>query len=268
MKPFFYVLLTAPPLFLFDGVSSHAADPARDAAALDRLVSAYPDVLVRHDDRNIYWRDGTVMNVGDDIPNKSFDQLLKKASLLDQLRLVYLPGRLPQPPHVNEDPGRFRNKSFFQKMYGDCRKGQVQQQMASITWLPHSWGRSLPVTTVNGIDQQLRIVSEEIEALPDSIKRAAYPSAGTFSCRPVKDTGQFSMHAYAAAIDLKLAVSDYWLWQTPRGKMEIPYKNRMPQEIVDIFEKHGFVWGGKWYHYDTMHFEYRPELTTRDPAAQ
>ena len=27
-----------------------------------------------------------------------------------------------------------------------------------------------------------------------------------------------------------------------------------------IFEKHGFIWGGRWYHYDTMHFEYRPEL--------
>lgn len=25
-------------------------------------------------------------------------------------------------------------------------------------------------------------------------------------------------------------------------------------------EKHGFIWGGCWYHYDTMHFEYRPEL--------
>jgi peptidoglycan LD-endopeptidase CwlK len=31
-------------------------------------------------------------------------------------------------------------------------------------------------------------------------------------------------------------------------------------EIVKIFEKYGFIWGGKWYHYDTMHFEYRPEL--------
>ena len=27
-----------------------------------------------------------------------------------------------------------------------------------------------------------------------------------------------------------------------------------------IFERHGFIWGGKWHHYDTMHFEYRPEL--------
>nr|WP_310556777.1 M15 family metallopeptidase [Flavobacterium sp.] len=34
----------------------------------------------------------------------------------------------------------------------------------------------------------------------------------------------------------------------------------MPQKIVAIFEKYGFIWGGNWTHYDTMHFEYRPEL--------
>jgi hypothetical protein len=37
-------------------------------------------------------------------------------------------------------------------------------------------------------------------------------------------------------------------------------ENRIPWEIVEVFEKHGFISGGKWYHYDTMHFEYRPEL--------
>jgi peptidoglycan LD-endopeptidase CwlK len=31
-----------------------------------------------------------------------------------------------------------------------------------------------------------------------------------------------------------------------------------------VFEKHGFIWGAKWYHYDTMHFEYRPELLGGD----
>ena len=38
------------------------------------------------------------------------------------------------------------------------------------------------------------------------------------------------------------------------------YRNRIPWEIVEVFEKHGFVWDGKWYHFDTMHFEYRPEI--------
>ena len=41
---------------------------------------------------------------------------------------------------------------------------------------------------------------------------------------------------------------------------KIKYVNRIPKEIVKVFEKHGFIWGGRWYHYDTMHFEYRPEL--------
>jgi hypothetical protein len=45
-------------------------------------------------------------------------------------------------------------------------------------------------------------------------------------------------------------IPDYWLW-SPKGG----YRNRIPIEIVEIFEKHGFIWGGKWGHFDTMHFE-------------
>jgi hypothetical protein len=37
-------------------------------------------------------------------------------------------------------------------------------------------------------------------------------------------------------------------------------RNNYPQEIVELFEKHGFIWGGKWSHFDLMHFEYRPEM--------
>ena len=49
---------------------------------------------------------------------------------------------------------------------------------------------------------------------------------------------------------------------SPRGceSGRVKYKNEIPWEIVRVFEAHGFVWGGKWYHYDTMHFEYRPEI--------
>jgi hypothetical protein len=36
-----------------------------------------------------------------------------------------------------------------------------------------------------------------------------------------------------------------------------------PWEIVAAFEEQGFIWGGKWYHYDTIHFEYRPELLAK-----
>ena len=107
----------------------------------------------------------------------------------------------------------------------------------------------------------------EIAKLPPAIRRAATPTAGTYACRPVKDTGRLSMHSYGAAIDLNLKFSNYWLWET-KGAANIPYRNAMPREIVDAFERHGFIWGGRWYHYDTMHFEYRPELMGEKSASR
>ncbi len=225
--------------------------------SLDRLVRAYPDALSGHDENNIFWRDGTIMPADDGLSQKSFDDLLRKASIMDQLSLPYLRGN-SSPPVPNDDPGRFRNEAFFKKMYGDCNAGEVKKNLVMITWLPRSWGKPVQVTRVNGIADRLKKVSAEIDDLKPEIKAAAYPIAGVLSCRPVADTGKMSMHGYAAAIDLNLKYSDYWLW-AGKAKM-IPYKNRMPREIVDIFERHGFIWGGKWYHYDTMHFEYRPEL--------
>ena len=69
-----------------------------------------------------------------------------------------------------------------------------------------------------------------------------------------------SSHSHGIAIDIGLKHAHYWRWfGKPEGGV-IKYKNRIPFEIVRIFEKHGFIWGGKWYHDDTMHFEYRPEL--------
>jgi hypothetical protein len=32
------------------------------------------------------------------------------------------------------------------------------------------------------------------------------------------------------------------------------------QAALETFERRGFIWGGKWWHFDTMHFEYRPEI--------
>ena len=246
-----FALFTLMPTF------AHAESSAE---LLDRLVRAYPDALSGHDDRTIIWRDGTVMSVDNGAGDKPFDQLLRNASILDQLRLPYAVGT-SAPPAANADPGRFRNEAFFKKMYGDCNAGEVKRNLVTINWLPRSWGKPVQVTRVNGVVERLKQVSAEIDALDPAVRAAAFPIAGVLSCRPVADTGRMSMHGYAAAIDLNLKYSDYWLW-AGKGKT-IPYKNRMPQQIVDIFERHGFIWGGKWYHYDTMHFEYRPELLAK-----
>jgi hypothetical protein len=234
------------------------AQENRLGAALDSLVAAYPNALAGHDAKTLRWRDGMLTPLSDGNENKSLLELVRHASIVDQFRIPYPRGPLKKPPAVDADPGRYRNTAFFTEVYGDCRKHEVVPDLISLRWLPKTWGKSIRITSINGVDRQLRAVSAEIDALPGSIKRAAYPIAGTYNCRAVADAGAPSPHSYGIAIDLNTAFSDYWYWQPHDGP--IVYRDRMPQEIVAIFEKHGFIWGGKWYHYDTMHFEYRPEL--------
>jgi hypothetical protein len=78
---------------------------------------------------------------------------------------------------------------------------------------------------------------------------------GTYNPRRIAGTDRTSAHAWGIALDLDPALGDYW-----RDARSPRWSNRIPQAIVDAFEAEGFVWGGRWYHYDTMHFELRPEL--------
>jgi hypothetical protein len=63
-------------------------------------------------------------------------------------------------------------------------------------------------------------------------------------------------------IDVNVNYSNYWQWDAKSTKenIKLNFRNKIPLKLVKIFEKYGFIWGGNWYHYDTMHFEYRPEL--------
>lgn len=233
-------------LWVAGGGGAHA-----QAVSPQALVKAYPEHLAGEDGAALLWRDGTKQPLSDGRPAKSFDEKLANASLLDQLSLPYPKGKLAKPPAPQDDPGRFRNAAFFDKMYGDCDKGETQRRLVDVAWVG---GAKIRATAVNGVAERLRSIAAELDWLPPSLKRFAFPSAGGFSCRAVKDTGKRSMHAYGAAIDVGVANADYWLWR--KGA----YRNRIPYEIVEIFERHGFIWGGKWGHFDTMHFEYRPEF--------
>jgi hypothetical protein len=123
--------------------------------------------------------------------------------------------------------------------------------------MPRTRAQILLVTTVNDVATRLERVIEALENMPDRIKAYLTPATGAYNCRAVADSGLLSMHAFGAAIDIGVRYSDYWGWARSRG---FPYRNRIPQDIVEAFEAERFIWGGKWYHYDTMHFEYRPEL--------
>jgi hypothetical protein len=231
-----------------------------DGAGLDALVQAYPEQLAGYDGSYLIWRDGTRMQLSDGQPYKSFEEMLRHGSILDQMRLPYPVGVSAAALIPHGDPGRIRNRAFFDKMYGDCWRGEVTPRLVPVIWLPQSWGHTVRMTSVNGVAERVAGISAELDTLLAPVKRYVYPTAGTYNCRTVADTGEPSMHSWGAAIDINAAHAEYWLWPHAASA------NALPAEIIDIFERHGFIWGGKWSHYDTMHFEYRPELVNTPPA--
>src|SRR6267143_1084130 len=138
---------------------------AAQGVSVDALVRAYPDFLLSHNEHVLIWKDGTRMPLSDGRIDKSFEEKLRHASILDQLSLPYPKGPLQKPPGLQEDPGRFRNVAFFDKMYGDCSKGEVQRRLTRVTWLPRSGGGSVEITTVNGVAERLGAVSEGLDTL-------------------------------------------------------------------------------------------------------
>jgi hypothetical protein len=225
-----------------------------------QLLAAYPDQLERIDGGELVWRDGTRMPLDDGKGDKPFEEWLAHPDVDDMLAVPYPAGAAASPPAANIDPGRARNTPFFDKVYGDCRAGEVEKNLESVAWLPKLTQQRLPFNKMNGAAKALAAVSVELDALPASFDVFLFPSAGTYNCRVIAGTDRVSAHGHAIAIDIALKRSHYWRNAAAGKDGAIAYKNEIPMEIVRIFEKHGFIWGGRWYHYDTMHFEYRPEF--------
>lgn len=248
------VMLAAGPYPIAQGQTG-GADLASQLA---RLVAAYPAFLDRVDGNFLVWKDGTRMPIDDGRGPKPFAKLLDEPDIKDMFYAPYPLGPATAPGK-EIDPGRVRFEPLFNKMYGDCTKGGVKANLVDVVWLPKKWGKTVQVSTVNGVAAQLAKVSAELDQLPNRFDAFLLPAAGTFNCRPIAGTKRQSVHGHGIAIDIAIKHAHYWQW-TKGGGDRLLWRNAIPIEIVEIFEKHGFIWGGRWYHYDTMHFEYRPEL--------
>lgn len=242
------------------GNAAKSAAPPRVQSAGARLLAAYPEHVSAIDGNDLIWKDGTRMPIDDGQGPKPFDTWLERPDLEDMLQRPYPAGAPASAPGIEDDPGRARNAAFFDKMYGDCRKDEVSPRLVDVVWLPTKSGKKLKVTAVNGVAEKLDAVSRALDALPHQFTDFLTPTAGTYICRVIAGTGRVSAHGHGIAIDISVKHSDYWRWAGSDTGGRPVYRNRIPKEIVDIFEAHGFIWGGRWYHYDTMHFEYRPEI--------
>lgn len=243
------------------GASAARAGAVSDSSAIARrLISGYPGIVKSVEGNAVVFADGTTLPLDDGSGEKTFGDWLAKPDIKDMFRLAYPAGAAASAPARDFDPGRARNAAFFTKVYGDCRKGGVASKLVVVRWLPKKYGRAIKVTPINGVADKLRAVSAELDALPAQFDRFLFPIGGTYVCRTIAGTDALSAHGYGIAIDIAVKPSHYWRWPKVPADGNVVYRNAIPMEIVSIFEKHGFIWGGRWYHHDTMHFEYRPEL--------
>lgn len=235
------------------------------------LVAAYPDFIERTEGNSLVWKDGARMPLDDGKGPKTLEQKLDDPDIEDMFSTPYPLGETGVPPPVGSDPGRARYGPLFDKMYGNCLSADVARMLVPVVWLPTKVGTQIMFHPANGAAEQLRKVSQELDRLPAKYLEFLHPAAGSYNCRPIAGTRRLSAHGYGIAVDISTRRAHYWQWtKRARGKGQgdgLRWRNEIPWEIVHVFEKHGFVWGGKWYHYDTMHFEYRPELIAAARAA-
>jgi len=223
---------------------------------LKELVRVYPNNIVGYDDDFLILKNGLKFRISDGRNDKTFEELVEKPDIDDMFYVRYPAGKMPKQPGKNIDPGRVRFEPLFVSMYGDCSKNEVRHNLRRVKWLPNHSGGSVEMTIVNGAADALEDVSRELDKLPDDLMQYVKSPAGGYNCRKIAGSNAKSMHAYGAAVDINTKYANYWRW----GRGEPQWQNRIPIEIVRIFERHGFIWGGYWFHYDTMHFEFRPEL--------
>ncbi len=219
---------------------THEVAISREPPAPLHCIAAHYDVTERRSESG--WE--LVLPSGRTIPYAAVEEVYETR---------YSTGPIQPVTEVDFDPGRVRIDELFFATYGssakDVERALTRVKIGGKTVLVH-----------RKIEGPLRRVAERIDRAmkaDPSLTRFFESLGGTFNWRKIAGTDELSMHAWGIAIDLDVSRSNYW---RNEGQKPITWKNQYPQAIVDAFEAEGFVWGGRWYHYDTMHFEYRPEL--------
>jgi hypothetical protein len=197
----------------------------------------------------------------------------------------YVAGNTPLPEkRRNWDPGRLRQEDLLKSVFG-ASETEVRANLVNVSFL----NQTIRFQKNLGAAAALARVGLELAsamASDPSLSRFMEPYTSrkidlrnyAFSWRNVAGTTRLSTHSFGTAIDLlQDSGPQYWLWDE---KIANPDRARQGEQAyrdvhyipsaapyfhptaVAIFERNGFIWGGKWNHYDTMHFEYRPELLT------
>ncbi|MDR0720364.1 MAG: M15 family metallopeptidase [Treponema sp.] len=281
--------ITAADSALLDTAETSAAFSAPPAREIDRgelvmkaLAAAYPDrvspAVMRNGDWALtvygewyYYADGRLLP----------EALVGKAAEYDPQPFYQYAAELPPWTDPTEEeslrmremmerrrknPAK-RSHHFYDALFRAHNRDESWERVKQI----HLFG--LNVVVHYSILEDLSLVEEKILALSKTnseVRRwiAGLKSIDGWNWRNIAETSSRSFHSYGAAIDFLPkslgGLETYWQWTAQHNPAwwTVPYSRRFhpPKEVIEAFESCGFIWGGKWRTFDTMHFEYRPEI--------
>jgi hypothetical protein len=229
------------------------------------------DWMLRVDDRWFAWAHGRLMPEGElsrwpdfaALPFYSYPLTMPPLPTLDEQAA----NRLRQRVRDNQKNPPQRNEEFLGTLLRAPDRAAtearlVRIEVAGFIVAVHERVKE-PLSRVGVELQALRLKDPEVASFLKGLREM-----NGYNFRRVEGTRSRSLHSYGLAVDLipksYHGKNAYWMWAmsgTPDW-WTIPYAERWtpPVPIVEAFERQGFVWGGKWLFFDTMHFEYRPEI--------
>ena len=185
---------------------------------------------------------------------------LANASIVDQFSQIYpLAFDLTAREKPWFDPGRARNDSLFRALYG-----QTEAEVAALLKRAEYQGPQrrarFAMNRRHCAARQLQAALDALLASGENFDRYFTQVGGSFNWRRIAGTQRLSSHSFGIAVDFNTQLGGYWRWSGATEGNAETYDNRYPAALVRQMERFGFIWGGKWHHFDGMHFEYRPEL--------
>ena len=257
-------------------------EPTRAERVMRALIQAYPDRIEKVEFRNDDWAlllrgvwyyftagrllpENELENIDEYRPNQLYNYPAELPAWIEptpeetERRRNWTSNRRQNPLK--------RSHFFLDDLWQSPNRTETEKNLEQIIFL------GKPAKIHKLIHKQTSIAEERILAAAknDPQVQAWIESIGIlegYVWRNIAQTQSRSYHSYGLAIDLLPGSlggkHTYWLWtsQNREDWWNVSYNERYhpPAVVIKTFEENGFIWGGKWPLFDTMHFEYRPEI--------
>jgi hypothetical protein len=225
-------------------------------ALIDSVAPADDDVVFYLGGRAIHFQDGRMLD-----PDRAAND-----DECDPIFYRYPLGSLTEPPVAPDEPPRYCT-DVLEALWGST-ESEIRRHGSSVTFLDHRmFVNDLLIEPLGAVERDIANAAARDPLVAEWI--AELDITYSFSYRGIAGSPTRSQHSWGMAVDFVPTSYDgrhvYWRWSRVYNRNDwdrIPLERRWspPGGVIEVFERHGFLWGGKWAHFDVIHFEYRPEI--------